>query len=203
MSWPICRSTELALVLATALPLAFGALGCTSEGAREYAVTLTDASALTCRVEASAAFDEHLAAARISERENSYAAYRAAVPAEPEGHRFFLLAEETRVSAWFEASLGASPPAGTGAVFEGPAQDGFVEVAHSVTGHVTSASGAVVAGGPVVLERAVLTLTLVDLEARGRVQVSESSYGLGAASDPPDTHLVCTRDVHVRGAELP
>lgn len=201
MSSPTSRSTELAVP--AALWLALGAAGCSSEGAHAFAVTLTDASALTCRVEASGTFDEGLAAGRIAERENAYAAYRAAAPAEPEGHQLYVVATGEQLSAWFEASPSGTTPPGADAVFGGLEQDDFVELRHMKTGHVTTSTGAVLEGGPVVLEHAVLTLTLVDAEVRGRVHVLESSYGVGATADPPDTHVVCARDVQVRGAELP
>lgn len=202
MSSPTSRSTELVRLVA-ALPLALGAAGCGPDGARAFAVTLTDGSELACRVEASGTFDHNVAAARVAERESAYQAYRSSVPAEPEGHQLYLVTTGERVAAWFEASPGSTTPTGAEAVFQGPERDDFVEGMHTRMGFALSSTGAVVEGGQVPLEEAVLTLTLVDDEVRGRVHVLESTYGLGAASDPPDTHMICARDVDVSGAELP
>lgn len=177
--------------------------GCGAEGARVYAVTVTDDTALTCHVEATGAFDEGLAASIVAEHEGAYAAYRDAVPAEPQGYRLTLVEADEQVSAWLEPSAGAEPLQGTRDVLDGPLAEEFVEVAHETRGYATAPSGGLASPDPVVLDRAVLTATRVDAEIAGRLRVTEATYGLGAPSDPPDTHLSCARNLALRGAELP
>ncbi len=187
------RRARAAGVLAAALLAVPLLTGCGEEGARAFAVTVTDASTMSCTGYGPLGHDVQRLAALAVLYEDAYAKARTEAPPRPQGRRLALSPAGDTVSAWLDAPLDETFIFGPDDVFEGPAYDDYLDSVFEDRRSVPEER---------VLSRSILTATFADGLFEGRILRTENDYSAAWAHDPPNTYLACVRSLTIVGGEL-